>query len=423
MSITRTLTVRELKHLIPVRSMLTSMLQLRVIWSTSGLSVVLFPHCSLMTALVGSDGISRGGIVTFRQYLINVPAAGRPGASNMLKAPFRLIIILPLTMVIWLKTRPVMLSRRATNMTATFSLWPTCRRSVRTFLAALRLSVSAVLLYSRTLGPPVSVCVTDICRPRLFDRSDGQSLTPPLKLISVSSLWTCVDYRVPGHLLVPSVNLTPPLIAIPATRPNFRKTKLTPPCRLCSRLFPSVATLSLLTIIRLFAGCLSRPTACINADPFVLEKFMTLKTLFPLMSTPIRPIVLMACLFLRKAMDMLPSLTMSTACLLSYLSIRLSLPNMPRLTNSARIQGLHVPPDLHGFPHHCMSQCYYAAGPLKLPNLSPVTVLPNPRSVSSPPIVPLKLKLMLRAWIMNILTMLLLRPLTVSVLVGPKLVV
>lgn len=109
----------------------------------------------------------------------NCPAIGRRGVVNILHMLLDLIMCLVSTMVMWLVTRRIMPTRRATSITATLNLLPICPSKVSILAAALGLSVSAVLLVSRTLGPAVSVWVTLMCRPRLLDSREGH---PPVRL-------------------------------------------------------------------------------------------------------------------------------------------------------------------------------------------------------------------------------------------------
>lgn len=65
---------------------------------------------------------------------------------------------------------------RATISAAVLTVLPMCTSVLSMCMLAVELSVFAGLLYRRILGPPVTVCVTVICRRLFLDSLVGKRL-------------------------------------------------------------------------------------------------------------------------------------------------------------------------------------------------------------------------------------------------------
>lgn len=144
-------------------------------------------------------------------------------------------------------------------MTATF-LRPNLWTMLRILLISNGLSVEAILLNSTIRGPTVSVCMTVMCRRRLFDSWLGQLAVPLVKLNCLSSLWVlsleldCEMFSIPC-----GVRAMPLRMATRGNRPNRRKMTLTCPWMLL-KLILDVAILTLLTWTLLVLIALNLPT-------------------------------------------------------------------------------------------------------------------------------------------------------------------
>lgn len=166
-------------------------------------------------------------------------------------------------------------------MTARLSCVPRLPSRVRTDWAACGLSVSAVLLYSSILGLLTSVCVTVMCRRRLLESRCGHVPVPLVTLMSLSRR-TVPVWVLPWDIPLRTSGRAIPLsMASDGTRPKRRKTTVTPWCSGSSWFLLSVSTAALPKAMALSAGCRRMPTACISADPLMLEKLTTLHTEFP----------------------------------------------------------------------------------------------------------------------------------------------
>lgn len=129
--------------------------------------------------------------------------------SRMASAVHRLVSLGPraITIIRWL---PVILPSR-----------PTTR------MDALELSVLAGLLVSMTLGLPIRVWVTVMCRTRLLDSRPGPPPTRLFSLIRLRVPWVCLCCLAWDMLETASVSLMPDRTARRGTRPQSRNMKLT----------------------------------------------------------------------------------------------------------------------------------------------------------------------------------------------------
>lgn len=205
-------------------------------------------------------------------------------AASVKKLPAGLLKLIPLLLrkSTWLVVLCVKLRPRA--MTTTDSpLEVSLPKMCSILVLNLGLRVEAGLLNRMKLGLTVKVCVTVMCRRRLFDSRLGQRLSPLVKLIPASRPPVSVAVLAPESPRIATGFLTIPLnIDRRGKRPKSRNITValpwtvttalpeTPESKLILRALPP-RTLSL--------GILNRPKAWSKADPFELDGLMTMAAL------------------------------------------------------------------------------------------------------------------------------------------------
>lgn len=170
---------------------------------------------------------------------------------------------------------------RAITTMARLSLPMDCPRKSSILVSEMELRPLAGLLVNISDGPATSVCVTVMCRRRLLESRCGHVPVPLVTLMSLSRR-TVPVWVLPWDIPLRTSGRAIPLsMASDGTRPKRRKTTVTPWCSGSSWFLLSASTAALPKAMALSAGCRRMPTACISADPLVLEKLTTLHTEFP----------------------------------------------------------------------------------------------------------------------------------------------
>lgn len=216
----------------------------------------------------------------------------------------------------------------------------------------LALRVEAVLLRTRTGGPPKTVCVTSTCRCRLLESPSLWLLTPAPHFLGPLT----TKLRVPVTPVVLMIRLTAVFLILKVTPPKkalpnktvLRPIPLTKSCRLRTVILPTPALLTATLFRRMLRQCGSK---LINADPLELDRFIRVMAPFPLIARPTRPRTLPPRL---QSNETLPNLT--------------PLPILPK--GRGRI-GLRTAPLVPRTPLTCLTEVNFSGTPQSVPENLP----------------------------------------------------